>query len=235
MRRFSAAVTALVMILSLSCAPVFADGGRLYAEYVPRTERGTLFYLALYCDDGISAVKMELDYDAELVEYRSVSAASATSTVGARAENGVVTIVLGDSGCVSGCLCRLTFKMLKAGSAAFSVRMIEGVGGDLSPVSPPPEEHLTLTLGNSSVSVSPGSSHGGSGSNKEKQTSTASSTDDEAIPSVRDLSGTNTALIIGVGVCTGLCAALLVILGFYLGMKVKKKKPAVKNGREEDA
>lgn len=234
MRRIFAAVSALVMILMLSCVPAYADGGRLYAVYVPRTDRGTLFYLDIYCDDVIGAVKLELDYNADRVEYRDVSAASTTSTVGARAENGTVTVVLGDSGCISGCLCRLTFKMLSSGEATFAVRMLEGVDGDLRPLNLPEEEYLTVTLGSNVQSGSSGKAHSGSVSRKEKQSPSETSTDDEAIPAVRDLSGHNTGQGVLICICAVIAAALLVNLGFILGERYRKKHPAAKESGKKD-
>lgn len=247
MRRILAVFAALMTALTLLCIPADAAGAQFSLRYVPRTDRGALFYLDISCDGTVSAASMELSLDSSLVEYRSVEALAATSTVKARADGGSVTIIFADSAGVSGGLCRLTLKALGDGSASFTLRMTQGVDGNLNYMELPAACSLTVSLGEAGSSGSSGSSssgsrasHGGSTSNKSGSSTDSNlaaddlSTGDEAsVRVIRDLSrGDGTHLfLIGSGV--GGIAVLLVILGFVLGKRSRnRKKPAAENGGE---
>lgn len=241
MRRAAAVCAALLMIMMLSCAPAAAGNGRLSAVYVPRSERGTLFFVDISYDSSLSAGMLELDYDSALAEYRSVSAAADSTTVKARAEGGTVRIVIGDSDRISGRLCRVSFKAIGSGSAAFTLRMMEGVDGDLNRIDPPASCELSVSLNGSgssgASSVRSGRVYEGSSSSKSTVASSSGATADEPpVRKLRDISRDPAPTVILMGVGAGVLAALLVIGGFLLGRRSrgKKKKPAETNGGEED-
>ena len=242
MRRVLAAAAALWMMLLLFCPLADAAGGQLSLCYVPRSERGSLFYLDIAYEGELSAAMFTLRFDSALTEYRSIDACAAFSTVKAKADGSTVQIVFGDSGCVSGSLCRLTFKALGVGSAAFSLRMTEGVDGGLSYIEPLPSCGLTVSLEGSGASDPGGSGSGGRsvrGGTSSKSTVLSDTADDatgdeRALRSVRDISPSFDGTWVMIGAAAGVLAALLVIGGFLIGRKSRgKEKPAADDGGEE--
>ena len=222
-------MTAVVLIM-LTCIRVRADSGRLYAEYVPRTERGTLFYLDIYYDGDISAAIFEISYDSSIAEYRSWAAEHDSSTFKAKAENGIVKLVFGDSGSIKGKICRLRFKQLSDGTVNFTLRMTEGADGGLNYIDPPPAYTVTVALdsgsGSSGSSGSPRStrySYSGSKSGKSGTASTEGATGDEHLPEVRDLTHNDDMKFFLLGAGAAAAAALLIALGFILGRRQRKK------------
>lgn len=241
MKRLTAVLTALIW-LCLPRVTAFAEAGRLTMTCVPPTERGTVFYLDISYSGTLSAAMLELDYDGALTEYRSVSAAADTTTVKAKAQGGTLRIVLGDADCVGGRLCRVSFKALGSGTAAFTLRMTEGVDGELDHIALPPACSLKADLSTAGGSGASGdnrrSSYRGSGSNKSGDVSDDSATGDEeparTVLDLRDPDRENKNLIV-IGAAVGTAAALLVIFGFLLGWRArKKKKPAEDSGGEEE-
>ena len=246
MRRLFAAAAALMILMTLSCFSAAAGAGQLSLAYIPPTERGSIFYLDVSYDGSLSAAMLELDYDPARAEYRAAAAATSSTTVKAKTDRGKLTIVLGDADRVSSRLFRLTFKAIKSGAAAFSLRMTEGVDGDLQYVELPTAcaVNVNLSVGSSSGSVSSGDRSGKTYSgaqSKKSRTQSADSddaTDDErSVNTVRDLRSTrrNNRTLIILGAAVGTAAALLVIFGFIFGRRTRqKKKPVDKNGGEEE-
>ena len=245
MRRILAAIAAFLMLLTLSCVPAAAEAGQLSLAYVPPAERGTLFSLDVSYDGSLSAAMLELSFDRKLAEYRDVEAAADTARVKAQADGDTLKIVFGAADRVSGRLFRLTFKAIGSGSMAFTLRMTEGVDGDLQYVALPPACTLNVTVSVGSSSHAPsssgdgGRSFGGSGSTKSNaRASSADATGDEqserTVRDLRSLRENNSTLII-IGVAAGTCAALLAVFGFMVGRRSrKKKKPADENSGEEE-
>lgn len=236
LRITSAALSAVIFIM-LSCLHTCAGGGRLYAEYVPRTERGTLFYLDIYYDGDISAAIFEITYDSSVAEYRSWAAEHDSSTFKAKAEGGTVRLIFGDSGSIKGKICRLRFKQLSDGAADFTLRMTEGADGGLSYIDPPSAYTVTAVLDTGS-SGSAGSS-GLSGSSRSTRSSYSGSKSDKSVtspsdgasggdpPAVRELTRDDRTLYFILGAGTAVLAALLIALGFILGRRSRKKKGSV--------
>ena len=239
MRRLIAALTAIVTVIMLSCTAAHAASDKLSIDYVPRTPSGTIFYLDISYDGSLSAAMLELSYDSSLVEYRSIEAIAMTSTVKAKSDGGKVTIVFGDSASVSGRLCRLTFKALGSGDAAFTLRMTEGVDGELRQIAPPTDAELTVSFASASFGESSGgrsgSSYRGTKSGKSASASDDAATYDETIMWVRDLSPNNIPRYVAIGAGIGAVMVLLVVLGVLIGRRMGKKKQASSADDTENA
>ena len=239
MKRFFAALAVLLQVLLLSCSVAAAEDGWLSFEYVRRTEHGSLFYIDVFSDVPLGAAKLELEYPRGSVEYRTIETSAASSTVKAKAENGVVTVVLCDSIGVSGRICRLTFKALSDGEALLTLRMTEGVGGDLSRLANPPDASLAVTLGSpeSAVSVSSGRRSGADYSGRQSVKTALSDEDgssDDELPIIRDLSGNTTADAVVLGSAVGVLTLAVGLGCFALGRRSLKKKRAASDPRNED-
>ena len=228
MKRLTAAVTAILTIMLFLCLPAHAVDGRLTLEYVPRAERGTVFYLDISYDGTLSAATLELSYDGAAAEYREIGASASTSTVKTKAENGVVKIVFGDSAGVSGRLCRLTFKALSGANAAFTLRMTEGVDGGLNRIGAITPATLTAAPGGSYSSKSGSSGSAYSGSKSDKTYVPPDSTEYDGDGSSRDLYTPNARKRPSFAMLAAAAVLLTLILGFFIGRRslLDKKKPA---------
>lgn len=250
MKRLSAAIAALLLMWAACCGSAAAASQRLSLEYVQRSEHGAIFYLDIAYDGSLSAATLLLSYNPSLVEYREISAVSDAAAVKAEADGGKLTIVIGSSSTLSGGLARVTFKSLGDGTVTFSLRMTEGVDGDLRRVELPAVCERSYSFfgisssdgshssSGSSRSASDGhASYAGAGSSKSIAAAPDSATGDESpAGSALDLRSDkpdNKTLII-LGVAAGTCAALLVAFGFLIGRKTRRtKKPADESGEEE--
>ena len=235
MRRLSAAVfAALLLIYLMICPSASAARAWLYAEFDPPSDRGSIFYIDVFSDTQLSAAMLELDFDSSIAEFRSADAANDTSDIDHKADGDRVTIVFCDSGAVSGRLCRLTFKALGEGAFSATLRMTDGVGGDLNRVSPPDpfmiEAEITGSSGGSSRSgsgSSSGSSYGGSKSSKTGTSGDSGSTPGEGSKTRLDFSISRGMDHFLLGAGAALLAVLLVVMGIVIGRKLaQKKKPS---------
>lgn len=185
MRRLVACFAAVVLVLLL-CPPVNAAGDGLYAEYVKKSDRATLFYIDIYMQREVSAAVWELTYDPEMAAYRSADAVNTDATVRAVDGDGCVRIAFADSAAVRGKLCRLGFKALNTGSCRFVLRLSQAADSDLRYLQSLPDYTLTVTLdkndldASASTQKSRGTKADGSSSRVSSKSSSAEDEDEEA-------------------------------------------------------
>ena len=231
MKRVASVILVLIIMISSSvCA--FAARGELYAEYVPRSERGTLFYVDVYCDTALSAAGFTVDYDGAYSSFYDVYTAKDASTVKARDDGGRLTVVFCDPDGVSGRLFRLAFKQFSAGTVSFGIKMTQGVDKDLKYISPLPECTLSAALTESSGSASSriGSSMAvtddapkGKRSGELSVFSAVGASGDEPGGRMYGLSKPNDIKYFMLGVGAAILAGLLVFLGMMIGRRSKTR------------
>lgn len=131
MKRLFFVIMILLFALPAVCVPAAADSEPLSLSYVPRTERGTLFYLDVSAAADLSAAMFRLEYDPSSVEYRGVFSEDDDASVMGNAENGILRVVYSRRSSSSGKLFRIAFMALRQGETAFSLSAEQAVDGDL--------------------------------------------------------------------------------------------------------
>lgn len=220
------------------CVSVSAESDPLSIKYVPRTTRGTLFYLDVSCDASVSAAIFELRFDPNRVEYRSVNSDDDHASVMATTDGGLVKIAYSNRDAAKGMLFRLAFKALSAGEADFTLSLSQAVDGDLHYLTDVPVCKLTVKLGKEDVAAGSTSISEKSAKSSEKSKKTYSgskssltteddTSDDEATGKksggiFRDLSGAGSMTYLVLGGAIVILAGLLVGAGIIVGRKMKK-------------
>lgn len=234
-RRLLCSAITLLFALTALCIPAAAEEP-ISAIYVPRTQRGTLFYLDIAGGTDIAAAVCELRYDPAIAEYRSVYCDDDNASAMGNAENGVVKIAYSNKSSAKGKLFRVAFKALKAGSLKFVLSVTQAVDGDLKYITDIPSYTLDVTLGSSDVSSSGSESSKSNSSKKtykgEKSDVSASGGEDaEDAPQERedgrisrDYSGSDNAVWFWLGGAVALLICLLVIGCFLLIKRIKAHK-----------
>lgn len=123
-------------------------------QYVPRTERGTLFYLDVYSDPAISAAVFELCFDSSAVEYRDVDCEDENGCAMGNPDGDTVKIAYSHPSGKSGKLCRLSFKALKPGTVCFWLYPTQAVDGELDYLKDLSDASLEVKLGKDDVILS---------------------------------------------------------------------------------
>lgn len=152
-QRFAALILTLVTLFAV-CVSASAQDQPLTVKYVPRTQRGTLFYLDVYSGTGFGAAIFELRYDASLAEYRGIFCDDADAEAMAADTGGTVKIVYSSRTAAQGKLFRISFSQLDAGSMTAELRVLQAVDGSLSDCSGVPAYSLRITLDESGTSPS---------------------------------------------------------------------------------
>ena len=119
-------------------------------EYTPRSERSAVFYIDVYSAREVTAAVFELRFADDMAGYYSV-AADDTATVCDHSEKGKVTFAYASSTAVSGKLCRVSFKALKAGSVDFTLHMLQAADVEKKLLSGWSDPSLTVKLGKEDV------------------------------------------------------------------------------------
>lgn len=226
--------------------PLFASAKAetISACYVPKTQRGTLFYIDIYSGTPIGAAILEVGYDDAVAEFSDVSCESPEGAAEAHAENSIVTIAYTNREPSGDKLCRLSFKALKTGTVDFTVTVTQAVDDDLGYLSDLSPCTLSVKLGTEDIPTVSSSVIKTSGSSTSKRSysgskSSVTATDDteaadmtEAAKTPLDLSGQHksTYFLLGGAAAILLC---LVILAAYLLIKLAKKKPTKEIPAEE--
>lgn len=245
------AALAAAIIVSF-CTTATAENQTLSIKYVPRTQRGTLFYLDVGSPVSMSAAVFELYYDASSVEYRDVSGDDDDVSVRASTGDGVVRIAYCHTSAGSGRLFRVAFKALRAGDVCFSLHMSQAVDEKLNYLTGISDCALDIKLGKEDVFEysSSGSSKNTSSSEKKKAvysgSDSRSNTKDPAVNGsedevltdtdgfdFRDISPNDHTRYILIGGSVVILAGLLVTAGYYIGRRVRKRKD-VKDAPSED-
>ena len=152
-RVFLISLLAAVLMTSF-CLVTSAQQQKISMQYVPRTERGTLFYLDIYSDPAISAAVFELCFDSAAVEYRDVDCEDENGCAMGNADGDTVKIAYSHPSGKIGKLCRLSFKALRAGTVSFSLHPTQAVDGELDYMKDLSDFSLEVKLGKDDVILS---------------------------------------------------------------------------------
>ena len=226
--------------------PLFASAKAesISACYVPKTQRGTLFYIDIYSGTSIGAAILEVGYDDAIAEFSDVSCESPEGAAEAHAENSIVTIAYTNREPSGDKLCRLSFKALKTGTVDFTVTVTQAVDDDLGYLSDLSPCTLSVKLGTEDIPTASSSVTKTSGNSTSKRSyngskSSVTATDDAEAADMTETSGTSldlsgqhksTYFLLGGAAAILLC---LVILAAYLLIKLTKKKPTKEIPAEE--
>lgn len=221
----------LLLFLRFSCA---AAGG-FTCEYVPKAEKGSLFYIDVCSSVEVRAAVMELRFDDSMVEYREVSAAGKTASVHAVCDGGCVKFAFADSGPVAGRLCRVAFKALRTGDCAFRLHISQAADAQPKLIGDLSDFTLAVKLGRSDV-TSDGSvktsaktsraAEEGSSTSLLYPAETPEDDPDAELPEggIVDLRQDHALRYILIGAGSVILIAVLVFAGFLLGRKTAERK-----------
>lgn len=199
----------LVILLSIPFSVLCVNAAEcdFYCTYTPKTEKSSVFFIDVFCDRGASAALIELGYDREMAEYRSVEAASSDAEVSCNPKDDRLLIACAGRASDDGRLCRVTFVALDTGDCVFELHMKQAVDENLDYINSLADHRLKVTFGeddivetaavsapSSSVS-SIGSTGGASSSKTASKTSTSSKSEKSSAEKVEasEKSGESTA------------------------------------------
>ena len=131
MKRIVSVLMLTAVLLGCLCGSAKAERQALSLKYVPRPERGSLFYLDVYSDSALSAAVLELDFDAASAAYRGVSCEDENASVMGNAAGNTVKLVFSHRAGMSGKLFRVGFKAIGEGTVRFTLRTDQAVNADL--------------------------------------------------------------------------------------------------------
>lgn len=200
-------------------------------EYTPRSEKSAVFYIDVYSYRDVTAAVFELTFADDMAGYYSV-AADDSVTVRDHPEKGKVTLACASSTAVSGKLCRVSFKALKAGSVDFTLHMLQAADADKKLLSDWSDHSLTVKLGKedveaaSKVSRTDGASSGTAASNRRGKSDLSVGEEDGTDPSsgffdLRKGNSTLKWILLGAGI--PVLIGGLVWLGILIGRRSKDK------------
>ncbi len=131
MKRIVSVLMLTAVLLSCLCGSAKAERQALSLKYVPRPERGSLFYLDVYSDTALSAGVFALEFDAASAAYRDVSCEDENASVMGNAAGNTVKLVYSHREGVSGKLFRVGFKAIGEGAVRFTLHTDQAVNADL--------------------------------------------------------------------------------------------------------
>lgn len=256
-RVFLTSLLAAVLMTSF-CLVTSAQQQKISMQYVPRTERGTLFYLDVYSDPAISAAVFELCFDSSAVEYRDVDCEDENGCAMGNPDGDTVKIAYSHPSGKSGKLCRLSFKALRAGTVSFSLYPTQAVDGELDYLKDLSDASLEVKLGKDDVilfddaaskseknalkkssakSKSPTEKPGKKSYGGEKSEITEYTAGSEATEATEgaplDFTGGNNRTWFMLGGAVVLSAVLLVGAGYFIGKK-RMGRPEKTDAQEEE-
>ncbi len=232
----------LPIFLITLCLSASAESGSLSLKYVPRTERGTLFYLDVYSDTPVGAAVFELSYDPSAAEFRSVIYDDDRGAVTANPDGGRVKIAFSHRSGVSGKLYRIAFKALAEGVLRFELRTTQavdakaayltGISGAALDVDLSKEDIVSADSSKKSASEKSSSKKNDSKKSYGGSKSEISMPDDAVLDEkpddyggvYRDLSKPDHTSWFLLGGSAVILAGLFVGLGILLGIRAKKKQ-----------
>ena len=231
-------ITALLMLWLLPiCICSAAEDCSI--EYIPRSERSAVFYIDVYSSREVTAAVFELCFADDMAGYYSV-AADDTATVRDHPEKGKVTFAFASDNAVSGKLCRVSFKALKAGSVDFTLHISQAADAEKKLLTDWSDHSLTVKLGKedveaaSKVSRTDKSSSGTAASASQRgggksDLSVGEDGERDAPPGIFDLRrGDNVFKWILLGAGIPLLIGGLVWLGILIGRRSKDKTEKAK-------
>lgn len=239
MRRIATLFVALTMLIGAFSVSVSAQTP-LSVKYVPKTQRGTMFYLDLFSELPIGAAVFDISYDDDVAEFRGVYCDSADAAAEAHAENSVIGLAYSNRKPSSGKLFRLSFIALKSGTINFAVTVTQAVDSELSYLSDIPACQLSVKLGKEDIPVSSANSAKASGKTTSKKSYSGSKSnitvssgdgDNKAADSAEaegislDLSGQNKTTFFLLGGAAAFLVCLLIVAAYFLGKRRREKIP----------
>ncbi len=250
MKRLMIMLVLAAIALTVCCASAAAENHTLSVEYVPRTTRGTLFYLDVYSEAPVGAAIFELRFDPGRTEYRSVYCDDNNAAALSNADGGTIKIAYSNSSERKDKLFRVAFKALSAGDTEFTLSVSQAVDGELRYIDNIAACTLTVKLGQEDVAAgksavtvkglrssesskkkSYGSSKSYSSEAKDENAGDLAKAEKEGF--FVDLSGKEKMNYLLLGGGAVIAAGLLVAAGMILGKKIKKP-PAVTGEQEND-
>lgn len=257
MKRLLSVLFVTTLLITL-CVTASAESAKLSLNYVPRSQRGSLFYLDVYCSDPVSAAVFELSYDPTIAEFRDAYCDDDNADAMGNAVGNTVKIAYSHRAGVSGKLYRLSFKALHTGSTRFTLHITQAVDGDLNDMTNIGGCTAEVKFGKddvvSSDTIKQKSSEKASGKASKSSEKSSKSTksysgsesdlteDDEGDTAIEpaeenkvDFSGENNKLWFVLGCATALFVVLAAGGGFILGKKLQKKpRPAADDPESAD-
>lgn len=240
MRRIATLFVALTMLIGAFSVSVSAQTP-LSVKYVPKTQRGTMFYLDLFSELPIGAAVFDIGYDDDVAEFRGVYCDSADAAAEAHAENSMIGLAYSNRKPSSGKLFRLSFIALKSGTINFAVTVTQAVDSELSYLSDIPACHLSVELGKKDIPASSANSAKVSGKtttskksysgSKSNITVSSGDGDNKAADSAEaegislDLSGQNKTTFFLLGGAAAFLVCLLIVAAYFLGKRRREKIP----------
>lgn len=227
---------AVILLLLTSIVGSAFAAQTFYTTYTPKSEKSSLFYIDIFCEQEITAAVFDLSYDESMVSFYDVKSAISTASVRENTQSGKVLIAFANSKSDSGQLCRVSFKALQAGSLDFVLHIQQAADGDAKVLSPFDDCTLTVRLGKDDVVSGDTITHSDS-----KAASSASLTRGDRSSPENGTDGDGSAprqggffdlrrnvsptrwILLGVGIAV-LIAALIGV-GFLIGRRTLAKKP----------
>ena len=255
MRRAIAVLLMLVTVFAF-VIPVGASAA-VSMEFVPRTPKGTIFYLDIHSEEAIGAAVFELRFDDEVVEYRSVSGINGAS-VQATENDGIIKIAYGHPSGGSGDLIRLTFNALTNAETEFTLHLSQAVDEDIDYLTDVPDYYLSADVGrqvalssgttasrtktekSSSEKASKASKSTKSGSSLNEDDDDEDGASDEEEPPVyvtageQSLTNRDSGRWFLIGACSAILV-LIVIAAAVLIIKRYRKKPKSTDLQEDES
>ena len=151
MKRLIAAWILAALMLLMWLPSAAAKDHSLTIKYVPRTQRGTLFYLDVYCDSVIGAAVFELGFDASAAEYRDAFCEDENGSAMGNPNGDTAKIAFSHRSGVSGRLFRVAFKALDTGTVRFSLHPVQAVDGSSRYLNDLPDCSLDVKFGEDDV------------------------------------------------------------------------------------
>ena len=237
-------MTALLLLI-LIAPSANAESDRFYCEYVPKSERSTLFYIEINSREEISAAAAELSFNADYAEFRSVTAISPDDSVRFNQSANTVKIAFASKEAKKGRLFRAGFKALREGDCEFTLKVDSAADSAPSVITGFSPYTLTVTFGKDDVSaLSQGnsssggrSSASGSSSGRGGRSSISGADEDDDSRNYADISVSDirpshvlTYVLLGAGgvVLLGLIALMIVLF-------IRRRRSSGKDRAEDDS
>ncbi len=229
-------------------------------KYVPRSLRGTLFYLDVYSEKPISAALFELRYDPAFAEFRDARCEDNNADAMGNAVGDTVSIAYSHRSAASGRLYRLSFKALRTGTTRFSLHPVQAVDHGLNELTGLSDCSVEVKFGKDDVVSSETVTRQKTAKSSQKHTKSAEKSSKTKNPSTAaddsnaigndggeddetqanqdatiDYSGGNNRLWFVLGCATALFVVLAAGGGFILGRKLKKKPKTAVDDTDSDS
>ena len=236
----------VIALTAVLCVTAHAEDQPISMQFIPCSQRGTLYYLDIYSDTEVAAAMFELRSE-PAAAYRSVYCDDDNAAVEAAAEDAAVKIVYSNRSAGKGKLFRVAFKAQSSDSIRFTLRTVQAADAGLQYLTDIPDVSAEIcpyadsTKGDDASSGSKSSSktssteksskksYSGKSSGKASDLDYVSDDDDpddsgNDYPVMRDLSDSHSTSYFLLGAAAVILAALLIVFGVVLGKRLSKKR-----------